>query len=171
MTTITTSIFDSGIHIAVNPVNTVGAMGAGLALEFKQRYPEMYQAYRVACRDGRLPIGGCHIWDIPETDIDWAKRNRDDIGVIINLPTKAHWKSPSFWTQIEPGVHRMVYCLKAVDYPKLFGFRPRIGIPRLGSGLGGLSWTEIKPLLVPILDPLEPAYEVVFTEFLEPKIV
>ena len=47
MTTITTSIFGSGIHIAVNPVNTVGVMGAGLALEFKQRYPKMYQAIAV----------------------------------------------------------------------------------------------------------------------------
>ena len=156
MTTITTSIFESGIHIAVNPVNTVGVMGAGLALEFKQRYPKMYQAYRAACQSGRLVIGKVHIWDIPETGAEWSMVKPRSIAVIINLPTKAHWRSPSFWTQIEPAARFMVKALQHIKYPALFGFRPRVGIPRLGSGLGGLSWTEIKPLLEPILAPLEP---------------
>ena len=164
MTTITRSIFDSGIHIAVNPVNTVGVMGKGLALEFKQRYPEMYQAYRRACVEGRLVIGKVHIWDIPETGAEWSSVKPGDISVVINLPTKANWRSPSFWTQIEPAARFMVKALQYIKYPVLFGFRPRIGIPRLGSGLGGLSWTDIKPLLEPILAPLEPAYEVVFVE-------
>ena len=164
MTTVTTSIFDSGIHIAVNPVNTVGVMGKGLAAEFRKWYPDMYRSYRQKCLAGDLTIGKVHIWDFPENEDQWRDEKPWDINVVINLPTKAHWRNPSFWTQIEPGVHRMVHCLKAVDYHKLFRFRPRIGVPRLGSGLGGLSWTEIKPLLVPILAPLEPAYEVVFVE-------
>lgn len=168
MTTVTTSIFDSGIHIAINPVNTVGVMGKGLAAEFKRKWPDMYRSYREKCLAGDLTIGKVHIWDVPEDDGQWASANPRHISVIINLPTKAHWRSPSFWAQIEPAARFMVRCLGKVDYPGLFKLRPRIGIPRLGSGLGGLSWTEIKPMLVPILAPLEPAYEVVFVE---PKIV
>jgi len=163
MTTITTSIFDPSLDIVVNPVNTVGVMGKGLALEFKERYSDMYRSYRKKCLSGALKIGQIHIWEVdPHECRDPGPR------VIINLPTKVHWRNPSFWAQIEPGVRRMIECLKAIPYPRELDCRPKIGIPRLGSGLGGLPWSEIKLKLEVMLATLEPDYEVVFVE---PKIV
>lgn len=162
MTTTHYSIFEAYIDIAVNPVNTVGVMGKGLALEFKERYPDMYASYRRKCLARELTIGRVHIWEVGEDSPP------DEPRVIINLPTKVHWRNPSFWTQIEPGVRRMIECLKAIPYPKELDCRPKIGIPRLGSGLGGLPWSEIKPQLEVMLATLEPDYEVVFVE---PKYV
>lgn len=166
MTTITTSIFESNLDIVVNPVNTVGVMGKGLAAEFKDRYPDMYKLYRQKCLSGTFIIGSVFLWDVEE---DLLASISPYVGiheprVIVNLPTKAHWRNPSFWTQIEPGAREMVRALKYVDYPRFLGCRPKVGVPRLGSGLGGLPWSEVKPKLEAILAQLEPAYEIFFVE-------
>ncbi len=77
--------------ILVNPVNTVGVMGAGVAKQFKQRFPEMYEDYRRACREGKVYI-----------KIENGKiRYRPHVYlfkksfIILNLPTKTHWRLPS----------------------------------------------------------------------------
>jgi O-acetyl-ADP-ribose deacetylase (regulator of RNase III) len=53
----TGDILTADVEALVNPVNTVGVMGAGLALQFKRKYPDVYQEYRVACRQKALDVG------------------------------------------------------------------------------------------------------------------
>jgi len=73
-------LFAAPVDCLINPVNCVGVMGKGLALQFKLHYPAMFASYQEACRAGRLRPGGLHIW--PEPD---GTR-------IINFPTKRHWR-------------------------------------------------------------------------------
>ena len=56
------NIFDSSMMTVVNTVNTVGFMGAGIALEYKRRYPDMFDEYKLNCLNGNLKIGDLHIW-------------------------------------------------------------------------------------------------------------
>lgn len=70
----------------VNTINTKGVMGAGIALQFKKAYPEMFSDYRTACREGRIKIGKMHVFH---------RRTVEFPHYIINFPTKDDWKQPS----------------------------------------------------------------------------
>lgn len=121
------SIFDSGAQVLVNPVNCVGVMGKGLALEFKKRYPANFEAYRTCCRNGELTSGGV-----------FAYADASGI-VILNTATKHHWSNPSTLQDV-------IYCLNNIwifideSKPKYTS----IALPALGCGLGGLSWDDVK---------------------------
>lgn len=65
------SIFDSGAEFLVNPVNTFGVMGAGLALQFREKYPSVFTAYNLACKQGQVRIGEMFV-----------------VGNIVHFPTK-----------------------------------------------------------------------------------
>lgn len=126
----------------VNPVNTVGVMGAGLAREFKRRYPEMFQEYAVRCATERLTVGKLFFYRAP------------DARVIVNLPTKRHWQQPSQLDFIATGLRLFVAYYAAFDISA-------VAFPRLGCGLGGLSWeSQVKPLMERYLDPLPIRVEV-----------
>lgn len=102
-------------------------MGAGLALEFKQRFPEAFEDYRQACRRGELKPGTLHTFML------------DDGRWIVNFPTKTRWKSPSKLEYIAAGLPALV------DFVRLNAIES-IAIPALGCGLGKLSWnTAVKP--------------------------
>lgn len=120
-------IFNSPALVLVNTVNTVGVMGKGIALGFKQRYPEMFAEYRQACDKGKVQIGRLMMWY--GTD-HW----------ILNFPTKEHWRRPSRIEYIEKGL--MTFCRKYADYNIT-----SIAFPRLGCGNGELSWDEVRPLM------------------------
>ncbi len=79
---LTTNLFDSPAQTLVNTVNTVGVMGKGIALAFKQRYPEMYRQYRELCQAGELEVGKLFVYQAGDK-------------IIVNFPTKKHWRSPS----------------------------------------------------------------------------
>lgn len=51
------SLLDAPADALVNTVNTVGIMGKGLALQFKQAYPGNFRAYQAACRNGEVSLG------------------------------------------------------------------------------------------------------------------
>ena len=72
------NIFDSSMMTVVNTVNTVGFMGAGIALEYKRRYPDMFDEYKLNCLNGNLKIGDLHIW---KKSSPW----------VLNFPTKIHY--------------------------------------------------------------------------------
>ncbi len=119
------SIFDAPVRALVNPVNCQGIMGKGLALEFKQRFPEAYEDYRRACLYKELAPGKIHtFWD--------SSGQR-----IVNFPTKTFWRSPSKMQYIEAGLPALVEWvqLNAIE---------SIAIPALGCGLGGLPWSGVK---------------------------
>jgi O-acetyl-ADP-ribose deacetylase (regulator of RNase III) len=87
-------MFEKPVDIRVNTVNCVGVMGAGVALAFKQRYPEMFRDYQRDCKEGRVKPGAMHVWRPPSGD--W----------IINFPTKRDWREPSRYEDIDSGLGR-----------------------------------------------------------------
>ena len=124
-------LFASGCEALVNPVNCVGVMGKGLALQFRSRFPANYEAYREACARGAVRPGRCFVFDAG------AGRPR----VIVNFPTKRHWREPSRIEDIAAGLDDLAGVLR----------RHAIGsvaIPPLGCGLGGLPWPRVRSLLL-----------------------
>jgi O-acetyl-ADP-ribose deacetylase (regulator of RNase III) len=116
----------------VNTVNCVGVMGKGIALQFKQRWPENFKAYEAACKRKELSPGKMFIHDLGE----WATPR-----FIVNFPTKVHWRGDSKVEYIEVGLRDLVDQVK----------RLRIGsisIPPLGCGNGGLDWSVVRGLIV-----------------------
>ena len=121
-------LFQSSARVLVNTVNTVGVMGKGVALEFKNRFPEMYRLYRDHCRSGRLRVG--QLW-LYRTLGRW----------VLNFPTKAHWRSPSKIEYIRAGLEKLVatYQDRGID---------AISFPLLGCGNGRLDFnTQVRPLM------------------------
>ncbi|NMA34658.1 MAG: macro domain-containing protein [Clostridiaceae bacterium] len=120
-------IFKSPAQVIVNTVNTMGVMGKGLALEFKQRYPEMFAQYRTACEKKQLTIGKLMLWYAPDY---W----------ILLFPTKENWRKPSKLEYIEKGLIKFVqtYADKSIT---------SIAFPKLGCGNGELNWDDVRPLM------------------------
>lgn len=121
------NIFESPAQVIVNTVNTVGVMGKGLALSFKQRYPDMFNRYKIACEKHQLTIGKLMLFY--EED-HW----------LLMFPTKENWRNPSKIEYIEKGLMKFVstYADKNIT---------SIAFPRLGCGNGELDWNEVKPLM------------------------
>lgn len=128
------NIFDSPTQTLVNPVNTVGVMGKGLALEFRRRYPNMFDEYKKQCRDGWLYVGDLMLW-----------RAKDHF--VLNFPTKKHWKEPSSLIYIEAGL------LSFANKYESYGISS-IAFPKLGCGNGGLDWKAVKPVMERYLQEL-----------------
>lgn len=126
-------IFDSPAQVLVNPVNCHGAMGAGLAKQFWNRYPEIDPPYRVACRARTLR---------PGTVLLLSAR---DGRTIANLPTKDHWRNPSHLDDVRQG-------LRALNRALAQGGFTSVAVPALGTGLGGLDWRDVEPALRQELD-------------------
>jgi O-acetyl-ADP-ribose deacetylase (regulator of RNase III) len=124
-------IFKSPAQVLVNSVNCVGVMGKGIALEFKKRYPQMYNDYKARCDKGQVRPGEPYLWE-------------DDSVQILNFPTKRHWRENSVLQDIEDGLK----CLSK-SYECL-GIQS-IAMPPLGCGLGGLSWSDVQPMIVKYL--------------------
>jgi O-acetyl-ADP-ribose deacetylase (regulator of RNase III) len=134
-----TDIFSEQVEALVNPVNCVGVMGKGLALQFKQRYRDNYLAYARACGAGEVRPGKLYVY----------KRSTDQLPYyIINFPTKDHWFTPSKVEYIEQGLQDLVRVLR--DYSI-----ESVAIPGLGSGLGGLDWDTVYSCIESILSPLK----------------
>lgn len=116
-----------GLDAISHGCNCAGAMGRGIAKEFKKRYPQMYVAYREKCKKGEFNLGDIFIWE--EKDIK-----------IFNLGTQETWKTKAILSAIEESVEKM--CNLAIKL-KI----NKIGIPRMGAGLGGLEWSDVKKTL------------------------
>lgn len=127
-------IFSSPSQIIVNTVNTVGVMGKGIALEFKNKYPDMFQRYKTLCEEEKFDIGNLILWKSSEK---W----------VLLFPTKKHWRSPSKIEYIEEGLKKVVE-----NWDKLG--TSSIAFPKLGCGNGGLTWEEVRPLMEKYLNPL-----------------
>lgn len=130
-------LFALPADIRVNTVNCVGVMGAGIALAFKTRYPDMFKDYQRACREGTVQPGKPHLWSIPGTS-----------EVIVNLPTKRHWRQPSRYEDVEAGL------VWLREYVQQRG-ATRVALPALGAGNGGLDWERVKVMIQDHLSNLE----------------
>jgi O-acetyl-ADP-ribose deacetylase (regulator of RNase III) len=126
----TGNIFDSTAQCLVNPVNCVGVMGKGLALEFKSQYPDMFKFYSKTCREGKLNLGQLGFYAL--------KTNPSRI--ICLFPTKQHWKDKSTIGSIDDGLKAFVkYAPEMMIETAAF--------PKLGCGLGGLDFQhQVQPL-------------------------
>jgi len=137
------NMFDTSADIRINTVNCVGVMGAGLALAFKTKYPEMFRDYQKACKSGTVKPGKLHVWKTLMGD--W----------IINFPTKRHWREPSRYEDIESGLIELKNYL--VDKGKV-----KVLLPAVGCGHGGLEWPRISEMIKKHLIDIE-AEILVFT--------
>jgi len=127
-------IFKSPAQVLTNTVNCVGVMGKGIALEFKNRYPQMFNDYKAKCDHDNVKPGQPYLWE-------------DDSVQILNFPTKRHWKDNSLLQDVEDGLKYL-----ASSYEQM-GIQS-IAMPALGCGLGGLKWSEVQPLIVKYLGTL-----------------
>ena len=126
----TGNIFDSKCEILVNPVNCVGIMGAGLAKQFKTKYPEMFKQYEENCNLNLLKIGSYLYWN----------------NKILNFVTKEHWRDNSNMSSISEGLKNFVES----EYVKQGNIKS-IAFPMLGCGLGGLRKHMVYELMIKIL--------------------
>lgn len=129
------NLFDSSAQVLVNPVNCVGVMGAGLAKEFKLRFPEIMGPYSRACQDTTLQLGGVML-------LGTSGKFQ-----VLLFPTKHHWRDSSRLEWVRAGLQSTRTLLEK-------GGIESIALPRIGCGLGGLSWNEVRPEIFSALGDL-----------------
>ena len=125
------NIMNSEDDAIVNPVNCVGVMGAGLALQFKNQYPGNFAMYQQVCKNDFLVPGKMFIYERDGYDRPYY---------IINFPTKQHWKDKSSMGMLEIGLLNLVIAIES-------RWIESISVPALGCGLGGLDYKDVKPVL------------------------
>lgn len=129
------NIFNSDTQVLVNTINCDGVMGKGLALEFKLRYPQIFEDYKQKCSKSLVKIGEPYLFKAKDK---W----------VLNFPTKYHWRNPSKIEYIEKGLKYF-----SENY-KNWGIKS-ISFPRLGCTTGGLGWNNVKILMEKYLSNLD----------------
>lgn len=152
-------LFAADAQCIVNTVNTVGVMGKGVALQFKQRFPRMFADYKLRCAQGQVKLGEPYLY-------------RELFGTpwVINFPTKDHWRSQSKLSDIEAGLTFLEENIASWGVESL-------ALPPLGCGEGGLEWRVVGPRLyesltrltipVTLFAPFNAGHEELQVEYLE----
>ncbi|OQZ02084.1 MAG: Appr-1-p processing protein [Candidatus Brocadia sp. UTAMX1] len=125
------NILEQKTEAIVNTVNCVGVMGRGIALSFREAYPENYREYKKACDKGEVVPGRMFVHFAGDM---FSKK------YIINFPTKRHWKGKSRIEDIRSGLVDLVSVIKELRIKS-------VTIPPLGCGLGGLDWKVVRPII------------------------
>lgn len=123
------NIFDTQCQTIVNTVNCVGVMGKGIALEMKNRYPDMFEKYKTFCDNKLIDIGKL-----------WLYKNPDDKW-ILNFPTKTHWRYQSEYDYIEKGMQKFIETYKDKNIKS-------IAFPMLGCSNGGLDVNVVLEIMM-----------------------
>jgi O-acetyl-ADP-ribose deacetylase (regulator of RNase III) len=134
------------VEALVNTVNCVGIMGRGIALQFKNTFPENFKSYYAAYKRNELKPGRMFVF---ETGSLTNPR------YIINFPTKRHWKGKSRLEDIQAGLVALAEVIRSRNIRS-------IAIPPLGSGLGGLDWAVVRPRIAAALAEFSDAKIIVF---------
>ncbi|WP_211442666.1 type II toxin-antitoxin system antitoxin DNA ADP-ribosyl glycohydrolase DarG [Collimonas humicola] len=122
------NLLEAKVEALVNTVNTVGVMGKGIALMFKERFADNFQRYAAACKAKQVHTGQMFVTEVRELDGPrW----------IVNFPTKQHWRAPSQMSWIVDGLQDLRRFL-------LENKVKSIAIPPLGAGNGGLDWPLVR---------------------------
>ena len=137
------------VEALVNTVNCVGVMGRGIALQFKKAFPDNFKAYAVACKKEEVQPGRMFVFETGQITKPYY---------IINFPTKRHWRGKSRMEDIETGLEALVGTIHRYNIRS-------IALPPLGSGLGGLNWSDVKKRIEVALEPLDQVKVIIF----EPK--
>lgn len=127
-------LFYSPARALVNPVNTVGTMGSGIAADFKRIFPEMFDIYRDLCQRDQLAIGQLMIYRSP-----WRW--------VINFPTRRHFRAQSTLDAIEQGLKKFTLIYSDYDLTT-------VSFPQLGVGEEGLTWEAVRPVMESYLGSL-----------------
>jgi O-acetyl-ADP-ribose deacetylase (regulator of RNase III) len=122
------NLLDDQSEALVNTVNEVGVMGKGIALMFRERFPENAEAYERACQAKEVRVGRMFVTEARSL---WRPR------WIINFPTKKHWRHPSKLEWIRAGLRDLVRVIRKK------GIRS-VALPPLGCGNGGLEWSQVR---------------------------
>ncbi len=142
------NIFTSRHQTLVNPVNCVGVMGAGLALEFKLRYPEMFDRYVELCRAGRMEVGKLWLYGDANAPPGGPKQKR-----VLNFPTKKHWRWPSRMEYLDAGLRRFIETYRKRGITS-------VAFPLLGAQNGGLDEQDVLELMQGRLAPCDVPVEI-----------
>jgi O-acetyl-ADP-ribose deacetylase (regulator of RNase III) len=128
---VTGDLLEADTEALVNAVNTEGVMGKGIALQFKRQYPDMFEDYQRACKEGKVQPGRMHVYE---------RREIFNPRYIINFPTKRHWRSPSSIEDIKAGLNALAEEIRQRHIKS-------IALPALGCGNGSLDWSEVLPAI------------------------
>ncbi len=126
------NLLDSHAEAVVNTVNTVGVMGKGIALMFKEAFPANFREYADACKRGEVRTGRMFVTERPVI-----------VGLprwIINFPTKEDWRTKTKTEWIRSGLDDLVRVIRERNIRS-------IALPPLGCGNGGLDWKNVRPLI------------------------
>lgn len=140
------NLLDADAEALVNTVNTVGVMGKGIALMFKEAFPQNTRAYEAACKNNEVVVGKMFV--TVQTGFIGPKW-------IINFPTKQHWRNPSQMEWVTAGLSD----LKSVIIENEI---KSVAIPPLGAGNGGLDWSKVRSVIVEALTDLQDVSIVVY---------
>jgi len=127
----TGNLLEAETEALVNTVNTVGVMGKGIALQFKERFPLNFKIYADACKKGEMQVGKMLV--VKENTLNGEK-------IIVNFPTKTEWFIKSQYSHIEDGLKDLANVIEVYKIKS-------IAIPPLGCGNGGLKWEKVKPMM------------------------
>lgn len=126
------NLFESGAEALVNTVNTVGVMGKGVALQFKEIYPDNFKQYEQAALKGEIEVGKMFVVEYNAMNVSTR--------YIINFPTKKHYRHPS---KLEYVINGLRDLRQVIERFKISS----VALPPLGCGNGGLDWADVKPLI------------------------
>ena len=140
------NILDAEAEALVNTVNTVGVMGKGIALMFKEAFPDNFNDYEAACKRNELRVGKMFVTE-----------RQSFVGPkwIINFPTKEHWRGNSKIEWIESGLEDLKKVIAENNIRS-------IAIPPLGSGNGGLDWIQVRPKIENALGSMKDVRVIVY---------
>ena len=125
----TGDILQADVEALVNTVNCVGVMGRGIALQFRNAYPENFRAYAAACAKREVQPGRMFVHSTGKLM---------NPRLIVNFPTKRHWREKSSMADIESGLAALARTVREYGLGS-------IAVPPLGCGLGGLRWEAVRP--------------------------
>ena len=128
------TIFNTGADLIVNTVNCDGIMGKGIALEFKLRYPGLFEEYKELCENGEIQVGKVYLHEVQGQKI-------------LSFPTKNHWRNPSKIEYIEEGLKDFARRYREFEIES-------VAFPGLGTSNGGLRWDVVLPLMEKYLSDL-----------------
>ena len=133
------TVFNTEADAIVNTINCIGVMNAGIALEFGLRYPNLLKEYEQKCKNKEISVGHIYYY-------------KDKEKLIVNFPTKWHFKYPSRLEWIEDGLKDFVKTYKQYNIKS-------VAFTKLGTLNGGLDWNKVKLLMEKYLCNLDiPVY-------------
>lgn len=119
-----------GVESFAHGCNCAGAMGKGIALEFKKKFPNMYKEYKFLCSEGGFNLGDVYEYFTGQ-------------GYVYNLGTQLTWKKKADLNAIEKALYKMMELASKTSTNK-------IALPKIGAGLGGLDWSDVKAVIIKV---------------------